>query len=93
MDRAAATPGPTSCSTFTFEVLPFEIHPEAMAMWERGARQTWQDMAAQDAGAREPYLAARHADEFGECPYKAACFKYHLDPGLMAHEYVQVPRE
>lgn len=78
---------------FTFEVIPFEIHPETLEMWERGARQTWADMADQDEGARVPYMAANHADEFGECPYKAACFTYHLDPSLMTAEYVRVPRE
>lgn len=77
---------------FSFETIPFEIHPETMEMWLAGAQETWRDMAAVDGDERAPQMSASHADEFGECMYKRACFEHHLDPALMAQDYVQVAR-
>jgi hypothetical protein len=77
---------------YSFEVIPFEIHPETMQMWQNGARQTWADMEALDKGERLPTVAATHSDAFGECPYKRACFEHHLDSVLMAQDYVRVER-
>lgn len=74
---------------FQFETLRFIVHPETLAIWERGAKQTWADMEAEDWFQRVPAMAATHADQFGECPMKRACFEHHLDPSLMAGDYIQ----
>lgn len=77
---------------FSFELLPFEIHPETMVAWKNSAKVTWEDMTAEDEGLRAPRMAATHANEYGPCPYQKACFTHHWDPALLANDYVRVPR-
>ena len=78
---------------FSVELLPYQIHPETLMAWEGSQRVVWADMAAEDAGTREPYMVAKHWDEYGECEYRAACFDYHWDESLMGQEYVQRLKE
>lgn len=37
----------------------------------------------------EPYMVAKHADEFGLCEYYGACFDHEWDPIRMAADYVR----
>lgn len=73
---------------FSVELLPYQIHPETMEAWRQSQLVTWHDMALEDAGEREPYMVAKHWDEYGECEYRKACFDHHWDPQLMTQDYV-----
>lgn len=77
---------------FRAELIPFEIHPSLMQVWSAGAAQTWADMKEEDEGRRVPAMAAKHADEYGECEYAKACFTHHLDPERMAQDYIRLER-
>ena len=75
------------------ELIPYEAHPETMAMWLASAKQIWSDMEGVSNGTRIPTMAALHRTRYGLCSMYKACFKYHLDPGLMASDYVQIERK
>jgi hypothetical protein len=77
---------------FSFEIHRFNVHPETLTMWETTVKQTWKDMEDQDDGKRTIEMAFSHADEYGECPMKRACFEHHLDPQLMSGDYIRLPR-
>jgi hypothetical protein len=83
------------CEPFRVELLPFEIADETMAWWRESAARYWRDMA-QDAALEVmgdlPPMAAKHADEFGECEFRRACFDHRLDKARMAQDYVRVER-
>jgi hypothetical protein len=72
---------------FSVRLIPNEVHPETQAIWLASARAKWARMAQDGL----PEMASRHKDMFGLCSFYNACFKYHLDEGLMAQEYVKVP--
>lgn len=74
---------------FYVKLIPHEVHPETQQMWLTSAKAKWARMA--DEGAQLE-MATRHKDMFGLCPFYRACFDYHLDEGLMAQDYIQVPR-
>lgn len=82
---------------FRVQLYPFEVHPETMRWWLASGVRYWKRMAdddeRQDAGLSSyTEMASRHADEFGECEYAAACFQHRLDPARMTADYVQLPR-
>lgn len=74
---------------FSAELLRFDIHPEWMARWEASAPRVWQQMHREDEGLAMPWMAAKHADEYGECEMYRACFECMYDPGLMAQHYIR----
>lgn len=78
---------------FSAELLPYQIHPETMQAWQQSQLVTWHDMALEDAGEREPYMIAKHWDEYGECEYRKMCFEHHWDEQLATHDYVQTKRD
>ena len=73
---------------FYIKLIPHEIHPETQQIWLRSAQSKWHRMAHQ-VGIE---MATRHKDQFGLCSYYRACFDYHLDEGLMAQDFIVVPR-
>ena len=73
---------------WSVEILPYQIHPETMQAWTQSQLVTWHDMAEEDAGTREPYMAATHWSAYGDCEMRKACFEHHWDPQLMAQDYV-----
>lgn len=78
---------------FRTQLIPFEIHPETMRLWETSARTRWKDMADEDDGRRQPAMATQHGNEYGPCEFVGACFGCRLDPEKMREDYVQVTRE
>lgn len=74
---------------YSVRLIPHEVHPETQQMWLMSARAKWKRMADPDAQLE---MASRHKDMFGLCSFYRACFDYHLDEGLMAQDYVIVPR-
>ena len=77
-----------------FRVLsyPFFTKDKLQVRWLRSAQQKWSDIYAIETGEREPVMSAVHRDMYGDCPLKRACLEMDLDPQLMQHEYVKVPR-
>lgn len=77
-----------------FRVLsyPFFTKDKLQVRWLQSAQQKWADIYAIETGERDPIMSAVHRDMYGDCPLKRACLEMDLDPQLMQHEYVQVPR-
>lgn len=71
----------------------YPITEEALTMWASSARRVWAQMELEDKGEAEPWQAAEHSDQFGECPYYRACFVHQYDAGLMALDYVKGGRD
>jgi hypothetical protein len=68
------------------------VDEEVLRVWEQSARRVWTQMEVHDTAGpddRGPWIAAKHADEYGPCEYYDACFEYRWDPALMSHDYVQ----
>lgn len=79
---------------FSAKLHEFPIHPETMEMWKESANRIWTQMEHEDAGLTQPWMAANHEDNFGPCPYAAACFTHRYDMNLMmAHDYVLVKED
>jgi PD-(D/E)XK nuclease superfamily len=74
---------------FSVELVPFSVEPEHMAQWEQSARRVWAQMEREDQGIEHPWMAAKHADEYGNCEFAEACLTHKWDPALMAAEYVR----
>lgn len=74
---------------FSVRLIPNEVHPETQQIWLTSARAKWARMADPSTQLE---MASRHKDMYGLCEFYSACFEYHLDEGLMAQKYVQVPR-
>lgn len=77
-----------------FRVLsyPFFTKDKLQVRWLRSAQQKWLDLHAIETGEKEPTMSTVHRDMYGDCPLKRACLEMDLDPQLMQHEYVRVPR-
>lgn len=73
---------------FSVRLIPHEVHPDTQAIWLASAQAKWKRMADPTAQLE---MATRHKDSFGLCSFYDACFTFHLDEGLMAQKYVQVP--
>ena len=74
---------------FSVELMPYPITSEALAVWEQSAQRVWAQMAAEDQGAARPWMAAKHADEFGNCEFYDACFTHQWDEARMAVDYMR----
>jgi len=68
----------------------FEGNDETDRMWLASAMQWWSDMEQEDLGLRLPGMNTVHQTQYGPCEMRKACFEYHLDPGLMQHDYIQI---
>ncbi len=79
--------------SFSIDLEPFEVHPEDMLKWEASARRAWAQMEAEDEGRAEPWMAAVHADNYGDCEYYGACFEAHWEPALMERQYARLERK
>src|SRR3990172_898615 len=53
---------------------------------------TWEVMERIEKEGVAPWMATQHADRYRLCEMYNACFRHHLDPTLMSHEYVQLER-
>ena len=71
---------------------PFFTKDKLQVRWLRSAQQKWLDLYAIETGQKEPTMSAVHRDMYGDCLLKRACLEMDLDPQLMQHEYVKVPR-
>lgn len=74
---------------FEAKLLRFNVHPESMARWESSSRSAWKVMAWEDDGTMAPFMAAKHADEYGLCEYYKACFTHFYDENRMKEDYVR----
>ena len=74
---------------FSVRLIPNEVDAEIQQMWLVSARAKWKRMADPTTQLE---IASRHKDSFGMCAFYRACFDYKLDEGLMAKDYVKVPR-
>lgn len=75
---------------WSVHLVPYEVQPEALALWQQSSAQVWDFMAREDAGETKPFLSDRHADNFGQCDYYNACFKWRYDPELMKQDYINL---
>lgn len=75
---------------WAFDLVPFPVSPESLAVWHQSALVIWADMEKEEAGERVPWLSPNHSDNFGQCAYYKACFVHHYDPALMAQDYVKL---
>lgn len=78
---------------WAFDLIPYPVSSESLALWHSTASSAWRTMDAQDSGNELPWMSAVHADNFGQCPMYKACFVHRFDPGLMVADYVHVNRE
>ncbi len=64
-------------------------------IWPNDAARIWADMNTYlpVKNLSEVRGSASHVDEWGACPYQAACLDYALDPERMAVSYVKVERK
>ena len=74
---------------FSVRLIPHEVHPDVQSIWLASAKAKWKRMANPDTQLE---MSSRHKDSFGLCSFYRACFDYQLDEGLIAHDYVKVPR-
>ncbi len=62
-------------------------------VWKGDARSLWFRMdEAKNISFQDIAGSASHVDEWGACPFQAACLDYALDPERMAVKYVQVEK-
>lgn len=74
---------------FSVRLICDEVHPDTQQIWLVSARAKWARMANPDVQLE---MASQHKSQFGLCEFYKACFSYHLDEGLIAQDYVTVPR-
>lgn len=75
---------------WTFDLLPYPVHPESLVAWLGSAQRVWGEMARDASGETVPWMSANHSDNFGQCPYYKACFVHHYDPALMGQDYAKL---
>jgi len=78
---------------WTFDLLPYPVHPETLTIWEAGSRAAWSAMEKEDNLEYPPWLSDKHQDNFGQCIFYKACFVHHYDESLMAQDYIRVEQE
>lgn len=71
---------------------PFVIDDEIMALWLKSATRVWGLMEQEDAGLTEPWWTFKVSTQYGRDPYADAITVCKLEPDLIAHQYVKVPR-
>ena len=74
---------------WAFDLIPYPVSPETLAIWLGSARRVWAEMAKEASGETVPWMSANHSDNFGQCQYYKACFTHHYDPALMAQDYAK----
>lgn len=79
---------------FSIQLLPGELHPDHMAMWEQTALRAWQDMSEERQDKRVLTMAAVHRNQYGPCEMEGVCFEYNLDVenAVNGGMYVRVPQ-
>lgn len=77
---------------FRCEWLPYPYNGETLKTWAATTPSAWATMEREDNGESAPWMSNNHSDNFGDCPYKKACFEYHYDPALMVRDYLYIER-
>lgn len=78
---------------FSVSVIPEEIDPEWMKVWEQSATRSWEDMYQERQGLRVMNTAAVHQDQYGPCEMEGVCFDHKLDiDNAILQDYVRVPQ-
>jgi len=77
---------------YTPFITPDAVSHETLAIWYESAKGMWEVMERIEKEGVAPWMATQHADRYGLCEMYNACFRHHLDPTLMSHEYVQLER-
>lgn len=77
---------------------PYMVTEYDRTLWKLDAARIWSRMSDYGETVKSLSLvnvegSASHIDEWGACPYQAACLDYALDPERMAVQYVQVERK
>lgn len=58
-----------------YSIHPYQLSDSELEKWHRSARQIWADMAAVEAGEREPYRVDDHRMFGKQCPFYRTCFQ------------------
>jgi hypothetical protein len=77
---------------FRTHLIPFIVNPTLQAEWLHDRETTWalMEMTEED-GILEPWMAAKHEDQYGPCEFQKYCFDFQGDPHLAAASGQYVP--
>lgn len=70
----------------------FVANAEEQTQWLKSREATWHLIDKERRYELPVQMAATHESQYGPCDFQRACFDYHLDPSLMAIDYVKGTR-